>query len=95
MLSSTWAAFRDPILRPFRRELRWTLYRRGKALAAENLMAGRRLAALRFAFQAWLVDPREIADLILLVRAICERNIEARLNRLRRYTTAALASQAR
>jgi hypothetical protein len=91
VLSSSRAAFHDPRLRDFRRELRWTLYRRGKALAAENLLAGRRLLALRFALEAWSRDPREIGELALLLRLLFRRDGRQMEAQLRRYTTARLS----
>lgn len=91
VLSSSRAAFHDPRLRQFRRELRWTLYRRGKALAAENLLAGRRLAALRFALEAWSRDPREVGDLARLVPLLVLRDRGSLARRLGRYTTAQLS----
>jgi len=57
-------ARRDPLLRGFRRDLRWALYSARKGLAINNLRAGRRLEALGFAASAWLSDPREALDFL-------------------------------
>jgi hypothetical protein len=54
----------DPLLRDFRRDLRWALYSARKGLAINNLRAGRRLEALGFAASAWLSDPREALDFL-------------------------------
>jgi glycosyltransferase involved in cell wall biosynthesis len=56
-----------PALRPFRRELRWARYSALKGLALNNLLAGRRLAAISLALEAWAMDPREIGDLLRLI----------------------------
>jgi len=67
-LTDRWLAFhdvaaRDPLLRGFRREIRWARYAALKGLAKNNLRAGRRGAALGYALRAWLSDPREWRDL--------------------------------
>ena len=56
-------AARDPLLRGFTRELRWARYSALKGLAVNNLHAGRRAAATRFALRAFAQDPREGRDL--------------------------------
>lgn len=61
-------ARRLPELRPFRRELRWALYSAEKTLAASNLAYGNAFRALRAALRAWLLDPRELGDLIRFLR---------------------------
>ncbi|MBX9750786.1 MAG: glycosyltransferase [Roseococcus sp.] len=63
-------AARDPLLRPFRREVRWALYSARKGLAANNLRAGRRLAGLRFAAAAWRSDPREVRDFLRFLQLL-------------------------
>lgn len=62
------AALRHPLLRPFRRELRWALHSTWKGLAANNLLAGRRLPALGFATRALLMDPRAVGDFTEFLR---------------------------
>ena len=52
--------FRDPALRGFRREYRWALLAVYKDMAVNNLINGRRQAAMRAAWQALLLDPREV-----------------------------------
>jgi len=61
-------AARDPMLRRFRREIRWARYSATKGLAMNNLLAGRRRAALVLALRGWLQDPREVAELLLFLR---------------------------
>lgn len=61
-------AGQDPLLRGFRRELRWGHYAAAKGLALNNLRAGRRASALWLALRAWLLDPREVADLAAFLR---------------------------
>ena len=56
-----------PELMPFRRELRWARYAALKGLALNNLLAGRRAAALGLALEAWALDPREAGDFIRLL----------------------------
>lgn len=56
-------AWGDPLLRGFRRELRWARYSALKGLALNNLLAGRRGTALRLALAAYRSDPREVRDL--------------------------------
>jgi glycosyltransferase involved in cell wall biosynthesis len=58
----------DPVLRDFRRELRWARYSARKGLALNNLLAGRRLPALGFALGAYAMDPREVKDLGVFLR---------------------------
>lgn len=60
----------DPLLRGFRREIRWALYSARKGLAVNNLRAGRQLAALRLAGAAWLSDPREVRDFARFLRLL-------------------------
>jgi len=57
------AAGADPLLRGFAREIRWARYGALKGLAKNNLLDGRRAAALGFALRAFLLDPREVRDL--------------------------------
>lgn len=80
-------AYRDPVLRPFRREIRWELYKTYKDLAANNLLNHRRLAALWFAAQAFAVDPREVAEFLLLLRLMATRGGAKRRQGLQRYST--------
>jgi glycosyltransferase involved in cell wall biosynthesis len=61
-------AAREPVLRPFRRQIRWARYSAEKARALHNLIAGYRWRSLRMAFQAWLTDPRSWRDLLLFLR---------------------------
>ena len=53
----------DPLLKAFRRELRWSVYATEKGLALNNLLSGRVLAATAFALRAWTRDPRELRKL--------------------------------
>lgn len=62
------AAARDPLLRDFRREIRWAHYKATKGLALNNLLAGNGAMALRAALAAWRMDPREIGDLACFLR---------------------------
>jgi glycosyltransferase involved in cell wall biosynthesis len=61
-------AVRDPMLRRFRREVRWARYSATKGLAMNNLLAGRRRQALALALRGWMQDPREMAELLLFLR---------------------------
>ncbi|WP_439596826.1 glycosyltransferase family 2 protein [Falsiroseomonas sp.] len=61
-------AAQDPLLRGFAREHRWARYKATKGLALNNLLAGRRAAALHAALRAWLLDPREVHDLSHFLR---------------------------
>ncbi|MGK7871125.1 glycosyltransferase family 2 protein [Falsiroseomonas sp. E2-1-a20] len=58
----------EPLLKDFARELRWARYAAYKGLALNNLLSGRRAAAMRFALGAWSIDPREVTDLARFVR---------------------------
>ena len=58
----------DPLLRGFRRELRWASYQARKGLALNNLLAGRRAHALGFAISAFSLDPRELRELGMFLR---------------------------
>jgi glycosyltransferase involved in cell wall biosynthesis len=69
-------AARDPMLQPFRREIRWARYSATKGLAMNNLLAGRRRQALALAIRGWLQDPREMAELLLFLR-LWRRGVEA------------------
>lgn len=62
------AAMAHPMLRPFRRELRWALHSTWKGLAANNLLAGHRLRGLGFAVRAFKMDPRTVGELVEFVR---------------------------
>lgn len=62
-----WAALKHPRLRAYRRECWWALYNAYKGQAKNNLLSGNRLRALRFAFQAWTFDPREIRELVYFI----------------------------
>jgi hypothetical protein len=62
------AAMADPLLRPFRRELRWALYSTYKGIAANNLLAGQRARAAAFATRAYLLDPRALRDALRFLR---------------------------
>jgi glycosyltransferase involved in cell wall biosynthesis len=78
-------AARDPLLRGFRRDLRWARYSAVKALAMNNLLAGRRAAALGLAARALMLDPREIAEFTLFLRFLA-RGTQG--PELRRYSMA-------
>jgi glycosyltransferase involved in cell wall biosynthesis len=56
------AARADPLLAGHARPIRWGFYQAAKRSAVENLLAGRRLDAARFALTAWRTDPREWRD---------------------------------
>ena len=81
-------AFHDPMLKPFRREIRWELYKTYKDIAANNLLNRRRLRALWFAARAFAVDPREVADLLLLIRLLPAQGGPALATALQRYSSA-------
>lgn len=75
----------DPLLRGYRRELRWARYSARKGLALNNLLAGRRGRALALACDAWLMDPRELHDLIVFL-GLWARSPAAALAEGRRYS---------
>ncbi|PZW46778.1 glycosyltransferase involved in cell wall biosynthesis [Humitalea rosea] len=75
----------DPLLRGFRRELRWARYSARKGLALNNLLAGRRGPALALALDAWRMDPREFRDLIVFL-GLWARHRTAALAHSRRYS---------
>jgi glycosyltransferase involved in cell wall biosynthesis len=80
-------ALRDPALRGFRREYRWALYSVFKDVALNNLMNGRNLAGLLFAFRAYLLDPREISDFVYFVRLLFVTDRIKRALRAPRYSS--------
>ncbi len=84
------AALRDPLLAPFRRELRWALRSTFKGLAANNLLAGHRARAAWFALRAFLMDPREIAEGAIFLRLLGSADRAALPTRLAKYTKAEL-----
>lgn len=80
-------AARDPLLRDFRREIRWARYAALKGLALNNLLAGRRGTALALALRAWRTDPRELGDLLAFLRLSRATPAQAR-HQGRRYSQA-------
>jgi glycosyltransferase involved in cell wall biosynthesis len=63
-------ARRDPVLRSFRRQLRWYHYNVYKDAAMNNALNGRKVKGLFFAMMALSLDPREIKDLLRFVRLL-------------------------
>jgi len=63
-------ARRDPVLRPFRRQLRWYHYNVYKDAAMNNALNGHKVKGLVFALMALSIDPREIKDLLRFVRLL-------------------------
>lgn len=80
-------ARRDPMLRSVRRELRWFMYKNYKDIAMNNALNNRTMRAIGFALKAWMVDPREIQDLILFAKLLCSKR-SGLPARLRQYSTA-------
>jgi hypothetical protein len=68
LLSALEIAKRDPSLKPFRREIRWATYGTAKGLALNNMLSGLPVRAAWFAVKAYMIDPREIADLVRFIR---------------------------
>jgi glycosyltransferase involved in cell wall biosynthesis len=64
----------DALLRPFRRDLRWTLYGTYKGLALNNLLNGFRGRGFYFAFRALMLDPRELGEFLLFLRLMMRRD---------------------
>ncbi|TPG49579.1 glycosyltransferase family 2 protein [Roseomonas nepalensis] len=64
------AARRSPLLRDFRRETRWSEYSAVKGVALNNLLAGRRAAALGFALRAFAIDPTSPGELACFLRLL-------------------------
>ena len=81
-------ALNDPLLKPFRREIRWKLYATYKGLALNNLLNHNRLRGLGFAMQALALDPREIADFLLFLRLTVSPARMRRGKDLNHYSTA-------
>lgn len=81
-------ALRDARLGAFRRELRWALYRVYKDLAMNNRLNGNSLRAFSFACRAWLVDPREVRDVLIFVRTLALPESAELTGELKRYCTA-------
>lgn len=79
-------AWRDPVLRPFRRELRWARYSAEKRLAISNLLRGQRLRGVGFALRALLLDPREIGEFLYFLSVAAFSPEALRHERLRRYS---------
>lgn len=79
-------ARRDPVLRAFRRELRWYHYDAYKDAAMNNALNGRKPRGLVFALLALSVDPREIREFFLFIRLL-PANGPALADGLRRYST--------
>jgi glycosyltransferase involved in cell wall biosynthesis len=86
------AAYAHPALRPYRKQLRWALIRQYKGMAANNLANGMRLQGIQFAVRAWLRDPREVRPLLQFVRAARIANPEHRMQEVRKYSTAVVAT---
>ncbi len=63
-------ARRDPMLRPFRRQLRWYHYNVYKDAAMNNALNGHKVKGLFFALMALSLDPREVKDLLRFVRLL-------------------------
>jgi len=80
-------AARDPLLRGFRRQVRWAHYGALKGLASNNLRAGRRLRAIGFALRAWAMDPREYRALALFL-SLCVAGDAAAQGGLESYSGA-------
>jgi len=57
-----------PLLKGYRRQLRWAAYSARKALALRNLYRGNKARALRLALGALAIDPREIRDFLAFLR---------------------------
>jgi glycosyltransferase involved in cell wall biosynthesis len=70
LLAALTAAKRDPNLRGFRREIRWAVYGTTKGLALNNMLSGRWGRAAWYAVRAYLMDPREIGDLVRFTRLL-------------------------
>jgi glycosyltransferase involved in cell wall biosynthesis len=68
LLSALKIAKRDPSLKPFQREIRWATYGTAKGLALNNMLSGLPVRAAWFAVKAYMIDPREIADLVRFIR---------------------------
>jgi hypothetical protein len=69
---------KDKSLKGFRREYRWALYDLYKELAANNLLNGRRVQALKFALLAYGLDPRELRDIARFSRLLVSRPAKIR-----------------
>jgi len=80
-------AARDPLLRGFRRQIRWAHLSALKGLAMNNLLAGRHPQAVGFALRAWAMDPREWRALALFLR-LCMADAPAAARGLGGYSGA-------
>jgi glycosyltransferase involved in cell wall biosynthesis len=81
-------ARRDPVLRPFRRELRWFHYGVCKDLAMNNLLNHRRGRALAYAVRALSVSPRDLAEFAFFCRQLARPRSAAANAMLGRYSAA-------
>lgn len=84
------AALAHPKLTPFKRPLRWALRSTYKGLAANNVLAGRRIRGSWFALQAFAMDPREIGEAMQFLRLVATRDREQMRIRAPAYTSAEL-----
>lgn len=81
-------AYGDPLLRAYRKHLRWALLRQYKGMAVNNLANGKTLRGIQFALRGWLLDPREIKPLFRFLRAASIRDPASSLSEAQRYTRA-------
>lgn len=86
--SCKYIAMQDPLLTPFKREVRWSLYSTLKGLALDNAIQKHTLRALNFAFRALMLDPRELSDFFTLCRVLLVRDSVKRIALGRRYSAA-------
>lgn len=87
LVKSGLVAWRDPLLRPFRRELRWWCYRTFKDIAMNNALNGRKWQGALYAMRALLIDPREIGELAFYLRSVFKGGPTLAAD-LRRYSRA-------
>lgn len=80
-------ARQDRRLQTIRRELRWKLYADHKDVAMNCSLNRSWLSGLRFAVQAFLIDPREVGDLGLYLQSALKAG-DDRAEILRRYSSA-------
>lgn len=69
-------AKQDPALKIIRRQLRWNHYALCKDIAMNNCLNGRKIKGLIYAIRAFLIDPREIGEMVYFIKSIVKKESE-------------------
>ncbi|MEH3086140.1 MAG: glycosyltransferase [Xylophilus ampelinus] len=78
----------DPMLKDFRRELRWYDYGLHKDMAMNNLINHRKLHAAFFSLKAFCISPDELKELLLFFKILLLAKPENRSGSLKKYSSA-------